>query len=89
MNMKNHKMHSYKSTLWIGKKGVSKPLVNEACRQLDKNGTIKIKVLKNILRRKDLGSVISNLLQQTKSMIIEKRGKTFILSKIRKVKKPL
>jgi RNA-binding protein YhbY len=89
MNMKNHTVQSYRPTLWIGKNGVSKPLVDEACRQLNKNEIIKVKVLKNILRKKDLGSVISNMLQQTRSEIIEKRGKTFLLYKIGKVKKTL
>jgi len=77
-------MSSEKSTIWIGKGGLTDQLVKEISRQLDKNEIVKAKILKSALRNEDADSLIQKVTQETNSTLIDKRGHVFTLYRRRK-----
>ena len=77
-------MSSEKSTIWIGKGGLTDQLVKEISRQLDKNKIVKAKILKSALRNEDVDSLIQKATQETNSTLVDKRGHVFTLYRPRK-----
>jgi RNA-binding protein len=73
-----------KPTVWVGKNGVTKQLIEEASRQLKKRQTVKIRILKSALRNKEANAVASKIAQQTGANLIDLRGHTAMLYKRRK-----
>jgi len=76
-----------KPTIWIGKEGVSSHILNEISRQLEKREMVKVKVLKSALKEEETREVASKIAQETESTLIDVRGHTIILYKLRKRKK--
>lgn len=83
--MENLKLESQslKPTVWIGKNGLDKKLIDEIKLQLKKRGLIKVKILKGAvdeqnLDRKTLPEEIARL---TDSQLILKVGFVFTLYK--------
>ena len=66
-------MQDLKPTVWIGKQGCTKTMIDEIEEQLRKRKIIKIKWLQNI--KVDPETVAS----QTKATLIEVRGRTMVL----------
>lgn len=71
-------------TIWIGKKGISQETLAEIDRQLEREETIKIKILRSALTDGNAKTIASKVAQQTKSVLIEIRGHTIILYKKKK-----
>ena len=76
-----------KPTIWIGKEGASSQILNEISRQLEKREMVKVKVLKSALKEEETEEIASKIVQQTESTLIDVRGHTIILYRIRKRKK--
>ena len=72
-----------KPTIWIGKEGASSHILNEISRQLEKREMVKVKVLKSALKEEETREIASKIAQETESTLIEVRGHTIILYKIR------
>ncbi len=79
-------MCSEKATIWIGKNGVEKQIISEIDKQLDKNKTVKIKILKSALENEGVQDIVSKTERETGSTLIEVRGHTFTLYRRRKGK---
>ncbi|MEM3700216.1 MAG: YhbY family RNA-binding protein [Candidatus Bathyarchaeia archaeon] len=73
-----------KPTIWIGKSGVSKELLKEVEKQLEKNEMVKVKVLKSALEGNKAKEIASRIAEQTGALLVEIRGHTFMLYKRRK-----
>ncbi len=82
-------MSSEKPTVWVGKKGVSENLLNEIAKQLEKNELVKVKISRSILKLEDMEDIIKKMLDGTGSALIDRRGRTVVLYKPAKKKKPL
>ena len=72
-----------KPTLWIGKNGVTKEVVNEVKNQLKRNEIVKIRILKKAFVQKPMKELTKKLVDHTDSELIEARGHTIILYKVR------
>jgi RNA-binding protein len=69
-----------KPTIWIGKGGVSKELLKEAGKQLDKKEMAKIKILKSAMED-EAKKIALRMTEQTEASLVEVRGHTFMLYK--------
>jgi len=76
-----------KPTIWIGKEGTSSQILNEISRQLEKREMVKVKVLKSALNEEETQKIASKIAQQTESTLIDVRGHTIILYRLRRRKK--
>ena len=76
-----------KPTIWIGKEGASSQILNEISRQLERREMVKVKVLKSAIKEEETGKIASRIAEQTESTLIDVRGHTIILYKLRKKKK--
>ena len=68
-------LHQLKVTVWIGKKGISDSTINEIKSQIKERKIIKIKWLRNTY------IVPEEIAKMANADIIQKRGRTMILSK--------
>ena len=66
-------------TINIGKAGVNENVIEEIKRQLKDNEIVRIKFARNIAKNKD--DYISNIVNQTKSELIDTRGHVAIIYK--------
>ncbi len=66
-------------TINIGKAGVNDNVIEEIKRQLKDNEIVRIKFSRNIAKNKD--DYISNIVNQTKSELIDTRGHVAIIYK--------
>jgi RNA-binding protein len=78
------KLGEEKPTIRIGKGGASQDLLNEIEKQLDKEETVKVKMLKSALAKNEAKQIASKVAEQTAATLVEVRGHTFILYKHRK-----
>ena len=74
-------LNELKPSVWIGKKGLDPLVVEEIHNQLEKKGYIKVKILKSISDQLD--GVLKQILSQTKYELIDKRGLTFVLFRLK------
>jgi putative YhbY family RNA-binding protein len=72
--------------VWIGKAGTESKLIEEISRQLDKKGTIKIRVLDSALRNTKVKNIAAKIAETTEASLIDVRGHTFILHKPKRKK---
>jgi len=75
-----------KPTVWVGKEGASSQILNEISRQLEKREMVKIRVLRTALKNEETKEIASKIAEQTESTLVDVRGHTIILYKIRKKK---
>ncbi len=73
-----------KPTVFIGKKGLTVTLVQEIAKQLKHNKTVKIKSIGHPLRDEKLRVAIEDICGSTDSALVEIRGNTFILRRMKK-----
>jgi len=76
-------MAEEKPTVWIGKNGVTEEVVDEVKKQLKSNEIVKIRILKKAFVQKSLKELTNKLLEQTESELIDARGHTILLYKLR------
>ena len=79
-----HMLSAEKPTVQIGKNGPTPQTIKEIQKQLNKNKTVKIKILKTALTTDQTKQIATLTAQQTQSTLIETRGHTFILYKTQK-----
>jgi RNA-binding protein len=72
-----------KPTVWIGKGGASPEIMKEIEKQLAKNKYVKCKILKTALTEQETKQITSSIAEQTRAVLVEVRGHTFILYKAR------
>jgi RNA-binding protein len=72
-----------KPTVWIGKGGASPEIMKEIEKQLAKNKYVKCKILKTALTEQETKQITSAIAEQTRAVLVEVRGHTFILYKAR------
>lgn len=77
-------MAEEKPTIWIGKNGVTEEIIKEASNQLEKNQVVKIKILKNILKSENAEALARELAEKTESTLIEVRGHSLTLYRVKK-----
>ena len=80
--MKRHvryKLKDEKPTVWVGKDGLTPPLLGEIDNQLEKKKMLKIKILKSALQQNNAQAIASKAAEQTGASLVEVRGHVFIL----------
>jgi len=77
-------LSSEKPSIWIGKNGATRQVIEEISRQLEKREMVKVKMLKSALRSEEAKAVGSRIAQQTGASLIDVRGHTIMLYKRRK-----
>lgn len=77
-------MAEEKPTIWIGKNGVTEEIIKEVSNQLEKNQMVKIRILKSILKSEDAEDLSRKLANKTESTLIEVRGHSFILYRVKR-----
>lgn len=72
-----------RSDVNIGKKGITHHIIHEIKRRLDKEGVVKIRILKSalIVSGLDRRKFAKEVARKTGALLIEVRGRTFILAK--------
>jgi len=70
-----------KPTVWIGKDGTSKQILDEISKQLEKREMVKIKILATALSGEETKNIASEVAEKTEAALIEVRGHTMILYK--------
>ncbi len=58
----------------VGKNGITESLINEINFQLEKRGTVKVKLLRNFDGRKEKDLVVKELAERLKCRVIDLRG---------------
>ena len=81
-----HELGAEKPTVWIGKHGVSQEILAEIDGQLEMTEIVKIRILKTAMEGNDARAVADKTAQQTKSLLVEVRGHTFMLYRKKKKK---
>jgi RNA-binding protein len=74
-----HKLKDEKPTIWIGKEGLTPPLLGEIENQLEKKKMLKIKILKSALQQETAQAIASKAAGQAGASLVEVRGHVFIL----------
>jgi RNA-binding protein len=74
-----------KTDLQLGKKGITENFIREVKNRLEKQGVVKIKILRSFRRsaeldRRDIARIVA---EKTGARLVEVRGYTFILAKPR------
>ena len=82
-------MSTEKPTIWVGKKGITPQLVEEALKQLDRRHVIKVRFLRSALVGTDRESLAKELEKATESVLVELRGHTAVYYKPPRKKKKL
>jgi RNA-binding protein YhbY len=77
--MRSRDLNDLKPTVWIGKSGIDDMLFKEINKQLRLRRFIKAKVNKNI--KHDFDNILAQILNNTNSELIERKGLTFVLVK--------
>ncbi len=72
-------LNELKPSIWVGKNKTTQALIKEVKAQLKTKGYIKVKILKII--RDEFEQTLNQILKETNSKLIEKKGLTFILAK--------
>ena len=70
-------------TIWIGKNGISAEIESEVDRQLKERGALKLKIQKAALKNNDAKAIAEELASRTQSILVEVRGHTFILFRLK------
>lgn len=65
----------------IGKSGLSEGIINEINRFLEKEGIVKVKVLKTALKELGVNEIATEVSRRLNAEVIDVRGHTFILKR--------
>lgn len=68
-----------KPTVWIGKDGVTVPVLDQIRIQLEANQLVKVKVQRSRLSEELVRDVAERVARETSSTLIDTRGRTFAL----------
>ena len=70
-----------KPTVWIGKEGVTAPVLDQIKAQLKTNELVKAKVQRSGLSSEAVRKVAERVAEETSSKLVDARGRTFTLYK--------
>ncbi len=70
-----------KPTVWIGKGGVTKTVIDQIKAQLKVSELVKVKVQKATLSTESIKKVAQEVARDTSSTLVDTRGRTFTLYK--------
>ncbi len=91
--MKRHVRHVLKDenpTIWVGKDGLTPPLISEIEKQLQQNKMVKVRILPAALQGDNTAqSIAAKAAEQTAAALVEVRGHVFILFRKRKAVEPI
>ena len=79
-----HELSAEKPTVWIGKNGGSREVLDEIDSQLERAEMVKVKILKTALAADNAKNIANKIAKQTASSLVEVRGHNFLLYKKRK-----
>jgi len=65
----------------IGKSGISESVIDEIKKQLEKDGMIKIKMLKSFVGTKDRKEVVKEIVEKTNSQLVHSIGFIVVIAK--------
>ena len=65
----------------IGKSGISDSVIGEIKKQLQKDGMIKIKMLKSFIGTKDKKEVVKEIVEKTNSQLVHSIGFIIVLAR--------
>ena len=71
-----------KPTVFIGKNGITEPVISEVKQQLNARKVIKVKVLRSAKEEMDRKGIAEGVADSSGANLVELRGNTFVLSKI-------
>ncbi len=71
-------------TVWVGRNGLTKALLSQISTQLKIKEMIKVKVHKTSLEQTELQEIADKIADETRSEIVDVRGRTFTIYKSRK-----
>ncbi len=71
-------------TIRIGKGGLSEHMIQEILGQLKKDEIVKVRMLESALRSNGRESLAKRAAEATAAMLVEVRGRTFVLYKPKK-----
>ena len=74
-------MQDLKPTVWIGKQGCTKTMIDEIVEQLRKRKIIKVKWLQNVPVDPEV------VASQAQATLLEVRGRTMVLEEKKKIRK--
>jgi len=72
---------SLRPTVHIGKAGLTKAVIQEIKKRLDKNKLIKIKILKSALLLSNKKNIVESLSNSTGGLIVDSIGNVVVLAK--------
>jgi len=70
-----------KSTIWIGKNGVTKTLIGQVVAQLKANKIVKLKVQRTLAETESMQDIVGKILKASNSSLVNIRGRTFTIYK--------
>lgn len=70
-------------TVWIGKNGITRDLLGQVSKQLEKREIVKVKAQKTSLEHSDVTVVADQIAGATGAGIVDIRGRTFTIYKQR------
>ena len=80
----SREMMKEKPTVMIGKRGLTPSLIQEIAKQLKRSKTVKIRSIGLPLKDDDQRAMIEEICRLTKSVLVEIRGNTLILCRMKK-----
>jgi len=80
-NQPDRSMQDLKPTVWIGKQGCTKTMIDEIVEQLRKRKIIKVKWLQNVPVDPEV------VASQAQAALLEVRGRTMVLAEKKKIRK--
>jgi ribonuclease P protein subunit RPR2 len=81
-------MSEEKPSIWIGKNGISPEVVHKISNHLDKDQLVKIKILKTAFKERNIKEFAREIAIKTESILIDIRGHSFSLYRIKKKATP-
>jgi len=70
-----------KPTIWIGKNGVTKTLIEQVVAQLKANKIVKLKVQKPMAESESIEDIVNKILKASNSSLVNIKGRTFTIYK--------
>ena len=80
-----NELSAEKPTVWIGKNGISREVLDEIDKQLERVEMVKVKILKTALGEDSAENIARKIAQGTESFLVEIRGHTIILYRKRRI----
>jgi len=68
-----------KPTIWIGKNGVTKTLIEQVVAQLKANKIVKVKVQRPMAESESIQDIVNKILKASNSSLVNIRGRTFTI----------